>query len=214
MTFSVRHFLRQIHASLLETYFCAKTDLIPRESWKLKQPKLAAQLAEFLQQSTDQVCDTILAVWSVIWEMSINIETALWTIPAPSMKGSAAHEVPLSGLALEIIKSLPRFRTTGGERPVSGFSKAKARLDAGAPGMAPWRMHDLRRTVRTGLGALPILSHVCELVIAHAQPGLHKVYDLHSYRDEKQRALDLWASRLSEIVERGATDNVVRLKAG
>jgi hypothetical protein len=61
MTFSVRHFLRQIHASLLETYFCAKTDLIPRESWKLKQPKLAAQLAEFLQQSTDPVCDTILA---------------------------------------------------------------------------------------------------------------------------------------------------------
>jgi hypothetical protein len=49
---------------------------------------------------------------------------------------------------------------------------------------------------------------------AHAQPGLHKVYDLHSYRDEKQRALDLWAARLSEIVERGATDNVVRLKAG
>lgn len=152
--------------------------------------------------------------------MSINIETALWTIPAPRMKGGAAHEVPLSGLALEIIKSLPRFAgpyvftTTGGERPVSGFSKAKARLDAGAPGMAPWRMHDLRRTVRTGLGALPIPSHVCELVIAHAQPGLHKVYDLHSYRDEKQRALDLWAARLSEIVERGATDNVVRLKAG
>ena len=61
MTFSVRHFLRQIQASLLETYFCAKTDLIPRESWKLKQPKLAAQLAEFLQQSTAPVCDTILA---------------------------------------------------------------------------------------------------------------------------------------------------------
>jgi hypothetical protein len=39
----------------------------------------------------------------------INIETALWTIPAPRMKGGAAHEVPLWGLALEIIKSLPRF---------------------------------------------------------------------------------------------------------
>jgi hypothetical protein len=55
---------------------------------------------------------------------------------------------------------------------------------------------------------------IASLSPAHAQPGLHKVYDLHSYRDEKQRALDLWAARLSEIVERGATDNVVRLKAG
>jgi integrase len=149
----------------------------------------------------------------------LNLDAALWTIPAPRMKGGAAHEVPLSRLALEIIKSLPRFTapfvfsTTGGERPISSFSKAKSRLDAAAPGMAPWRIHDLRRTVRTGLGALPIPSNVCELVIAHAQPGLHKVYDLHSYRDEKRRALELWAARLSEIIERGALDNVVRLKA-
>ena len=61
MTFSVHHFLRQIQASLLKTYFCAKTDLVPRESWKLKQPKLAAQLAKFLRQSTGPICDAILA---------------------------------------------------------------------------------------------------------------------------------------------------------
>jgi hypothetical protein len=70
----------------------------------------------------------------------------------------------------------------------------------------------LRRTVRTGLGALPIPSNVCELVIAHAQPGLHKVYDLHSYRDEKRRALELWASRLQEIVGPAEPGNVVRFK--
>jgi integrase len=148
----------------------------------------------------------------------VNLDVALWTIPPCRMKGGAAHEVPLSGLALEIIKSLPRFAglyvftTTGGDRPISSFSKAKSRLDAAAPGMAPWRMHDLRRTVRTGLGALPVPSNICELVIAHAQPGLHKVYDLHSYRDEKRRALELWARRLQEIVEPAEPGNVVRFK--
>ena len=44
-------------------------------------------------------------------------------------------------------------------------------------------------------------TKVAELVIAHAQPGLHRVYDLHKYRDEKRRALDLWANKLLVIVD-------------
>jgi hypothetical protein len=48
-------------------------------------------------------------------------------------------------------------------------------------------------------------------VIAHAQPGLHKVYDLHGYRDEKRRALELWASRLMSIVEPGGASNIIPL---
>jgi len=149
----------------------------------------------------------------------INLDAALWTIPGDRMKGRVAHEVPLPGVALDIIKSLPRFTgpyvfsTTGGVRPISGFSKAKARLDALTPGITPWRLHDLRRTVRTGLGALPVPSNVCELVIAHAQPGLHKVYDLHSYRDEKRRAFELWSARLLSIVEPDAPANIVPFAA-
>jgi integrase len=84
------------------------------------------------------------------------------------------------------MKSLPRwqgdfvFSTTGGTRPISGFSKMKSRIDAAlGDEVAPWRFHDLRRTMRTGLGGLPIPSNVCELCVAHAQPGMHKVYDLH-----------------------------------
>jgi hypothetical protein len=55
--------------------------------------------------------------------------------------------------------------------------------------------------MRTGLSALPIPDRVCDLVIGHAQPGLHKVYDQHSYLDEKRRALELWAERLRTIVD-------------
>jgi integrase len=148
----------------------------------------------------------------------INLDAAIWTIPADRMKSGAAHEVLLPSMALDIIKGMPRFAgpyvfsTTGGVRPISGFSKAKARLDALTHGITPWRLHDLRRTVRTGLGALPIPSNVCELVIAHAQPGLHKVYDLHSYREEKRRALELWAAQLREIIEPAQPENVVRFK--
>jgi hypothetical protein len=67
--------------------------------------------------------------------------------------------------------------------------------------------------MRTGLSALPIQDRVRELVIAHAQPGLHKVYDQHSYLEEKRRALDLWAARLRSIVDPGIVGNVVVLRA-
>src|SRR5690242_17907830 len=55
--------------------------------------------------------------------------------------------------------------------------------------------------MRTGLGALPVPTNVAEMVIAHVQPGLHRVYGLHKYEDEKRRGLQLWTDRLLAIVE-------------
>jgi integrase len=149
----------------------------------------------------------------------VDLDKALWTIPPERMKGDAAHEVPLAPIAVELLKSLPRwtgdfiFSTTGGERPISGFSKMKLKIDTAiVEPIAPWRFHDLRRTMRTGLGGLPIPSNVCELAIGHVQPGMHKIYDLHSYRDEKRRALELWAAKLASIVESREADNVLTFK--
>jgi integrase len=169
------------------------------------------------------------AKWS---EFDLNAK--LWTIPAGRMKGDAAHEIPLSPLAIEIIESLAKpedrkpgafiFSTTAGKAPISGFSKAKIALDRiinekrvkadpGAEPIEAFVFHDLRRTMRTALSGLPVPDLVAELVIAHAKPGLHKVYDQHAYRDEKRRALDLWADKLLSIVEPGSESKVVRFAA-
>ena len=146
----------------------------------------------------------------------------LWTIPAARMKGDAPHSVPLSDTALAILDSLPRlegpylFSTTFGEKPVAGFSKAKARLDAlmgdeiGC--FDPFVVHDIRRTVRTRLSMAPVEDRVRELVISHTQKGLHKVYDQHSYQEEKRKALDWWAARLRSILEL-APENVIQFQA-
>jgi integrase len=136
----------------------------------------------------------------------INFEKALWTIPTARMKGGRAHEVPLSPTAVALLESLPRwngdfvFTTTGGQKPINGFSKAKARIDK-LSGVTDWKIHDLRRSMRTHLSALPVQDLVRELVIAHARPGLHKVYDQHSYQLEKQQCLELWEKRLLGIVD-------------
>ena len=137
----------------------------------------------------------------------IDLDKKLWTVPAERMKGGAAHEVPLPPDALALLEALPRwnggdfvFSTTNGQKSVNGFSKAKVRIDK-LSGVAGWVFHDLRRSVRTHLSALPVQDLVRELVIAHAKPGLHKVYDLHAYRDEKRHCLELWEKRLRSIVQ-------------
>jgi integrase len=132
----------------------------------------------------------------------------LWTIPATRMKGGRAHEVPLCADALVLLQALPRFTagafvftTTAGAKPVNGFSKAKARIDR-LSGVADWKLHDIRRTMRTHLSALPVQDLVRELVIAHAKPGLHRVYDQHAYEQEKRECLALWETRLRGILTR------------
>jgi integrase len=153
----------------------------------------------------------------------------LWMIPAERMKAQAPHVVPLSGDVIAILQSLPRFNkgdhlfsTTSGVKPVNGFSKAKTALDqamlaemrkaAGDDGaqprlkQEPFVIHDIRRTMRTGLSALPVPDLVRELVIAHTKPGLHKVYDQFAYVDEKRQALDLWAARVRNIIDPPASN--------
>jgi integrase len=146
----------------------------------------------------------------------------LWTIPAERYKTASPHVVPLGNDTVAILQSLPRFRsgdyvftTTFGRRPVSGFAGAKRRLDKllEAKMAGPWILHDIRRTVRTQLSALPVADNVRELVIGHAQPGLHQVYDQFAYLDEKRHALELWAARLRSIVE-PPPHNVVALRGG
>jgi integrase len=154
-----------------------------------------------------------------------DFERKLWTIPPARMKANAAHIVPLSDAAIEVLNSLPRFKsgsylfsTAVGAKPANAFGHAKIDLDRemaevlGAP-VVPFVYHDIRRTVRTQLSAIPGISDlVRELVIGHTKPGLHRVYDQFSYVDEKRHALDAWAARLRDIVDPAPSANVVELK--
>jgi integrase len=187
--------------------------------------------ARFLLTTGQRLREASNATWA-----EFDLERALWTISPDRMKGDARHEVPLSSVALEILQSIPNgdkrkrdprayvFSTTEGQLPISGFSKAKLALDRlltetrakadpeeAAAALPAWVFHDLRRTMRTHLSGLPVPDLVSELVIAHAKPGLHKVYDQHAYREEKKRALDLWAAKLLSIVEPDRGGNVVQL---
>jgi integrase len=146
-----------------------------------------------------------------------DLKQRLWTISAERMKTDTAHVVPITDSLMTLLSNLPRFAegdhlfsNTFGERSVAGFSKCKSSIDRLVP-LPHWTLHDLRRTMRTNLSALPIPDRVRELMIAHAQPGLHQVYDQYSYLAEKTRGFEAWHARLNLIL-RHETDNVVALR--
>jgi integrase len=146
----------------------------------------------------------------------LDLDAGLWVIPAGRYKTGIEQAVPLPAPAVALIKSLPRvceryvFSTRPGTR-FSGYSKAKAALDRWAE-VRGWRLHDARRTVRTGLAALRVDPDMAERVLGHVIGGVRGVYDRHAYLDEKRDALERWAARLAGIVG-PPPKNVVKLRA-
>ena len=63
--------------------------------------------------------------------------------------------------------------------------------------MAPWTLHDLRRTARSLMSRAGVLADIAERVLGHVIPGVRGVYDRHEYAAEKRDALE----RLAGLVE-------------
>jgi integrase len=108
--------------------------------------------------------------------------------------------------------------TYDGETHVSGYAKAKSRLDsfiaAGDATVSPWRLHDLRRSAATHMVRLGVTEDVVGRVLNHAPKGVTaKVYALHTYAPEKRSALDRWAAELMRAVEGRVEEKVVPLRS-
>jgi integrase len=154
----------------------------------------------------------------------IDFDRAIWTVPAAVAKNGVANEVPLSPLAIGILRSAPTFSgdgfvfpaRNGSGNPASGFSKSKARLDAAMGPIPPWRLHDLRRSAASGMAELAIPVHVIEKVLNHTSgslAGVAGVYNRHGYLPEKRHALETWSVRIEALTGQPAPSNVVPLVA-
>ena len=91
--------------------------------------------------------------------------------------------------------------TLNGTAPYNGF-KAKERFDEGV-GIAPWTVHDLRRTAASGMAKLGVSLVVIEKVLNHVSgslAGIVGVYQRHEFADEKRAALAAWADHVERLV--------------
>jgi integrase len=153
-------------------------------------------------------------------DSELDLDQATWLLPGDRTKNGRPHLVPLSDQALAIIKHTPRLE--GHNHlfgPFSGWSKAKAALDKrilktrqDAPKLSrepakdvkPWTVHDLRRTVSTGMHELRVEPHIVEAVLNHVsghKGGVAGVYNHALYAEPKRAALTLWADHVRSITE-------------
>ncbi|RWH07133.1 MAG: site-specific integrase [Mesorhizobium sp.] len=175
-------------------------------------------------------------MWSELREL--DGKEPIWDLPGSRTKNGLPHLVPLSPAVVTIlqrrkmqadaVREIPDasakrnggkverlpfvFSGSGGEEPVSGFSKAKGHLDArvsalctalGRPVLPHWTGHDLRRTMVTGMNELGIAPHVVEAVVNHvsgaAKAGVAGVYNRARYLPERRAALNVWAARVAAL---------------
>jgi integrase len=123
--------------------------------------------------------------------------------PRRPHKNGNTHVVPLSQPAQELLRNAPRIGELvfGFRRPFNGWSAAKVALDAKS-GVTDWRLHDIRRTVATGLQRLGVRLEVTEQVLNHvsgSRAGIVGVYQRHDFAQEKRAALEAWGRHVMAI---------------
>jgi integrase len=140
-------------------------------------------------------------------------------LPPQRTKNGRGHRIPI----VPAVRTILDGRNRNGPfafgrhpaKPFTGWGVSKAgldrRLEAAGHRLEPWRLHDLRRTMRTGLGALGVAPHVAELAINHVRKGIESVYDKHRYEGEIRIALTLWGNHVLAL--KGRTATVVPLRA-
>jgi integrase len=156
--------------------------------------------------------------WAAASRSEINTDKRWLEVPKARYKGRRDHIVPIADEVWSIIDTLPIwpgndyfiFSTRDGSVPVSGFSKAKLRLDEGAlklmkaddpeAKLVYYRIHDFRVTCETRLANLGFNQEIRDAVLGHAKPGLQKTYNKHGYFNEKMAALTAYTKHLMDIV--------------
>jgi integrase len=130
-------------------------------------------------------------------------------LPSERVKNGRPHDVPLTDAAWSILQQQPAGEHVFG-REAAGFrawSRGKEGLDERlGDSVAPWRLHDTRRTVATRMADLGVMPHVIEAALNH-QSG-HKrgpagVYNRSRYDREVRNALALWSDHVRALVEGG-----------
>ena len=143
-------------------------------------------------------------------------------LPPARTKNKREHIVPMSGPVRAILEARPRIYGRDlvfGVRGIGrfGFGKHKRRLDKALDGTIAkeWVVHDLRRSVATGMAdRLGIQPRIIEAILNHAsgaKRGVAGVYNRAQYLAEKKQSLALWADHVLAVVE-GRSVNVVPMQ--
>jgi integrase len=143
-------------------------------------------------------------VGRMTWE-HLDFGRQLWVIPGAHAKNGRPHLVQLSAPVLALLEGLPRtgelMFSGDGRTLFQGYSKAKARLNR-LSGVSDWTLHDLRRTVVSGMARLGVAPHVADKILNHQSgtiSGVAAVYQRHEFLKERKQALEVWGEHVQSL---------------
>jgi integrase len=152
----------------------------------------------------------------------LDLDAGTWHLPKERSKNHRAHLIVLPKPALEIICAIPRRadrdQLFGGRvgRGFTAWPRSKAALDRRLDGrVKPWRGHDIRRSVATGMADLGIQPHIIEAVLNHYtghRSGTAGIYNRSRYDREVTAALGRWATHVLALVDDRAENKVMLLQ--
>ncbi|CAH0306366.1 hypothetical protein ROS9278_04744 [Roseomonas sp. CECT 9278] len=156
----------------------------------------------------------------------LDLDAGRWHLPAKRAKNKRGYTMPVPENIGRLLRGLvatqhfehPHCILGARSGPFQAISKLKARIDARIAQehanrspmpkpMPPWRLHDLRRTARTGMTKLGVPREHAEMAINHisGRSSLERTYDRHDYAAEAIAALEAWQNHILRLVtvERG-----------
>lgn len=155
-----------------------------------------------------------------------DLDNAVWTLPGHRTKSGNSLRVPLSPLAVSLIKEAlaasdrpknsPFVFSMTGDTSVSGYAKAKRRLDriirdrriaaAKKAGREPvdmehWTIHDLRTTFSTlaseVLGAdIAVVDRILNHVATATTSKIMRIYNKSELFDRRKQVMHDWAAMI------------------
>jgi integrase len=137
----------------------------------------------------------------------VDLDRGLISLPGTRTKNGRPHDTPMTDTVRSLLASRPKRgdrdlifgRSTG---PFSGWTDAKQALNERAP-LKPWVIHDLRRSVATGMADIGVQPHIIEAVLNHVsghKGGIAGIYNRASYAKEKAEALARWDEHIGAVV--------------
>ena len=137
------------------------------------------------------------------------------TIPGEITKNRRTHVIPLGPTTKALLASFPRVEGNPYVFPSSrehvrgrastvmtGYSAAKHDFDEEC-GVTGWVIHDLRRTLATGLQKLGVRLEVIEALLNHVsgtRSGIVGVYQRYDYLPEMRAAVEKWEAHLATLL--------------
>ncbi len=147
-------------------------------------------------------------VGALEWEW-INLEELIITLPGERVKNGRTHKFPIGDVAVDLLKNLPRideYVFSGRNKAnatFNGWAKSKREFDATLQNVAPYTLHDLRRTFSTFHAKLGTPIHVTERLLNHVSgsiSGVAAIYNRHTYLPEMRDAVEKYEDHLSSIL--------------